>query len=295
MSMHEGPLAHRLYTWVILPEAHIVEYTVSLLGGFITFYVLLLQSLSAILFILGVGVILVALRLALIFLGPFISTNAKYIAFFVNVAVDILNVVLDAIELAVNVVLDIVDALSGKHYKIDYTHIASVSAHSIQRFISYVLHTCTPYNNVEFIAQKTLYSTVGTYTCPVVRAATPLPYIGTLTKWLLGWTSADPTPLPGNNCDLDDDNQWVCVGIAAGILDLEVLLPMFFISILLIAFGKHLWKLLITCVEALVLVPVFVLYCASKATTYCKHLYTKFVLGGNGGKQQEFEMSLLVS
>lgn len=217
----------------------------------------LLRNASIILLLLLVGMGLILSRELIILLSPVIAKNAVGIAKFFNVIFtllfDVITIIIDIVITVIKVIDLIRRIVPGCHhaahppaYKKLGTY-SPVSAEGIRRFWGDLPNRCHPYNKVGFILSKATKQQTNELLCPIVRASYPVNWMWEVTNTLFGWAIVDATPqgvhtltgvAPGNCKSNLDAPDWECVGLGVGYLVVDILLPLFLITLV--------WPLLIT-------------------------------------------------
>lgn len=189
----------------------------------------ILQSATLIWVFTMIGVYLVLARYLLMEFAPFGAKHAKIFADFVNILLDLIWGMFQAIRLVISFFVTILRTLEGKHKK----HFsvkgkpAHISAEQLRHFLLTVPVECHDFvwTSKELFLWP-LQQLLSPVFCPVLRYLWPVPWMYDLVYPVLGWASTDPTPVTGGgNCKQNSNNDWVCVGLGAGFLVLEILVP----------------------------------------------------------------------
>jgi len=205
--------------------------------------------------LLAVGVALIVIRVAFLWMIPQLISASTLVAFGVNWAIDALEVFEVIVADTVDIILDIIDVLTFS--KPDHIVSASIkwsdiSSAQIQTFLSTVSTACRPYDSIVPILNATIKMAASVSVCPVIRSVQPMPIVSSVAGALLGWMSYGWDPNPGeNNCKSDHDaNVILCSTFGAGYIVLEMLLPMMIGAILLVSMGSSIARLLATILVA---------------------------------------------
>lgn len=204
--------------------------------------------------LLGVGITLIIIRVAFLWMIPQLISVSGVVAFGVNWAIDALEIFEVIVSDTVDVILDIIDIITFS--KPDHIVSASIkwsdiSASQIRTFLSTVSTSCTPYDSIVPIFNATIKLVASQTVCPIIRSVQPMPVISTVANVLLGWMSYEWNPNPGqNNCRSSHEqaNIILCTTFGAGYIILELLLPMLIGAILLVSMGSSVFRLISTIV-----------------------------------------------
>jgi hypothetical protein len=101
------------------------------------------------------------------------------------------------------------------------------STTDIQTFFSRLPVECAAYDNIQEVFLFPAKALASPAVCPLVRFTWPVDWLYSASTTLLGWLSWDADPT-GNNCVPKDTDPyaWVCVGLGAGYIIIDILLPL---------------------------------------------------------------------
>ncbi|MGB0547712.1 MAG: hypothetical protein ACPGR8_01145 [Limisphaerales bacterium] len=179
---------------------------------------------------LAAGLALVSLRWLFMEFCPWGARHSSLVATFVNLLMDVCWAIFEAIKIAIQVIVKIVNTF--KHKKSHGVTIDDppdqVSSHDIEHFLNTIPVMCHDYvwanNELLVFPLKWLLSPS---VCPLLRYLWPVGWAFTASDALLGWVSVDPTPIAGGgNCEMPPDSHWICVGFGSGYLVLEIFVPL---------------------------------------------------------------------
>lgn len=184
---------------------------------------------------------LLGARYAIITYSPSIAHHAGVYAGIINAVVDVLDVFVLWLRGTVDLIKDAIRFFRGKGGRVHVTkpRFDPVTADGLRRAFTDLPARCVAYEGVAPVLSGAAKATLSNYTCPVIRATWPVPWLYTITDGVLGWTSENAVPpnayysgqRPGN-CEETYTADWLCIGLGAGYVALEVLLPLLLILIL---------------------------------------------------------------
>ena len=200
------------------------------------FGLLLSVFASVLLYIVAGGLVLVGARMLFFLLIPALIAAADPIV----VAINAFIVALDAFSAIVSV---FILALSAGTDEVQPLNTQTISVDEYKAFLREVVAECSSYTSLGSIWERMLAPDISTTVCPYVRAVYPT--TGNSLRGLQGFITADPDPY-GNNCDTDTPPHFasVCVGLGAGYIVLEFLVPLLLICIFLYTSGRSVLRLL---------------------------------------------------
>ena len=202
---------------------------------------LYLKHLMLILFVLGLGLLLVYLRLAIFSAIPTINE------FIVPIVIGLDAVMIDfqiqstLLKVGWNVIAKVVDTFGGslQPLKGPYNFFPRklITPKQAKAVLNDFASTCVSYDSVDIIFAKVARTLIGPSLCPVLRYIYPVKPLFDAAMWMVGWASPDPTPLGyagENNCqDSPNDFSWVCAAVGVGYVVLEVIFPILILFIAL--------------------------------------------------------------
>jgi len=210
----------------------------------------LLANFTLIAIVVSVGLGMIVLRFVVMLACPEIARHAKTYAHIINFlfgivgeafsiitvknALNLLGFLTDAEASALEAaqeatVVAIPYALGIAHFKNLFHGVnwETFSTDDIQTFFSRLPVECAAYDNIQEVFLFPAKALASPAVCPVIRFTWPVEWLYSVSTTLLGWLSwgADPT---GNNCVPQDADPyaWVCVGLGAGYIIIDVLLPL---------------------------------------------------------------------
>lgn len=176
--------------------------------------------------------------------APVIGRHAELWAVIIDLFQVTFAIVVDGIK-AIVVAIKFILEKFGAHLKNKPTHwvkVKPISARQLRRFIDNVTITCGPFHKTGELISLAASIGVGDQLCPVLRAATPLGFVGRMLHGVLGWASPDPNPQKGN-CRMPSDEggpgiECVYLGLGPIVADV-VLLPLVIILLGWLAFKAY--------------------------------------------------------
>jgi hypothetical protein len=198
----------------------------------------LVENATLIGILLAGGIILVELRTVLLALAPEFAAHAKMWAVWFTLFMPSVDIVIDAIELAIYAVRIVVDTLIGRpvppYPKILWpTHAITADAVSEFAWNLQQCHGFTPRDSVQYAVKRMASSTV----CPVRRFAYPIRILNTSLVPALHFWSFDADP-NGDSCVSYDDrvaDPRLCSMLQVGGVFLEYGLPAMVIALVAIS------------------------------------------------------------
>lgn len=190
----------------------------------------LIQSSVIIAIFIGIGVTLIAMRFLFMEFAPFGAKHAKLTADFVNILMDIIWAMFEALRVVIAAIVALVRFIEGKprkHFTVhDPPH--KISAETMRHFLLTIPVQCHDFTwSSDVLILWPLKQLLSPSFCPALRYLWPVPWLYNIVYPVLGWASEDPTPVTGgNNCQAPRTTDWVCVGFGSGYLVLEVLVPL---------------------------------------------------------------------
>tara|TARA_Y100000289_G_C3905653_1_gene141752 strand:+ start:134 stop:988 length:855 start_codon:yes stop_codon:yes gene_type:complete len=202
---------------------------------------LYLKHLTLILFVLGVSLILIYIRLAIFTAIPLINENIVPIVIGLDFVMIDFQLQSTLLKLGWDVIAGVVDTFGGhlQPLKGPYNFYPKrlLSPKQAKSALNDFASTCISYDSVDIIFAKIARTLIGPALCPVLRYLYPVKPLYDAAMWAFGWASADPTPLGyagENNCkDSPEDLSWVCAAIGVGYVMLEVIFPLLILFIAL--------------------------------------------------------------
>lgn len=203
----------------------------------------------------GIGSVLIGVRWLVFWAAPHLKHGAAIIADVITalevifkVFFDIFIGIFDATSLLIYGIEDVVCRLPGvcnvpsrpktipfKSFK----NQSYVSPSQVRHALDRVTVACVQYDNVPDMTTLAFRKYLGPSVCPMVRYLFPVSFLYEAAL-SIAWFSPDPTPIgyPGeNNCKETRANEFdfVCLGMGSGFIVLELLLPLFILTLLLAA------------------------------------------------------------
>lgn len=184
-----------------------------------------------------VGLLLVALRTALVHLAPKIEPHIKLWTEAWNVIADICEPLFATIHIVISALVDGVKFLEGKHnYKVlwpppDGKNFKRIFVRDAMEILYTIPELCRDYGSANKIVTAIFYEQVGPRACEVVRSMYPTP-LRNVSISALGWAvgDRDTAPFGENNgpgtCESNvAEMSMLCIPFESGPLILELLLP----------------------------------------------------------------------
>lgn len=210
----------------------------------------LLANFTLIAIVVSVGIGMIVLRFVVMLACPAIARHAKTYAHIINFlfgvageafslitiknALNLLGFLTDAEASPIEVVQEATTvaapyALGIAHFKnlLHGVNWHTFSTDDIQTFFSRLPVECAAYDNIQAVFLFPAKALASPAVCPVVRFTWPVDWLYSASTTLLGWLSWDADPT-GNNCVPRDTDPyaWVCVGLGAGYIIIDILLPL---------------------------------------------------------------------
>lgn len=177
-----------------------------------------------------IGIYLVLARYLFMEFAPWGARHAKLTADFVNILMDIIWAMFEAIRVVIAAIVALVRFIEGKpkkHFTVQSPP-HKISAEQMRHFLLTVPVECHDFTwaSTELLVWP-LRRLLSPSVCPVLRYLWPVPALFGMADPVLGWLSEDPTPVTGgNNCKEPPGTDWICVGFGAGYLVLEIIVPL---------------------------------------------------------------------
>jgi hypothetical protein len=209
-----------------------------------------LANFTLIAIVVSVGLGMIVLRFIVMLACPEIARHAKTYAHIINFLFGIVGEAFTIITVknALNLLGFLTDAeaslleaaqeatVIGIPYALGIAHFKNLfhgvnwntfSTDDIQTFFSRLPVECAAYDNIQEVFLFPAKALASPAVCPVVRFTWPVEWLYSVSTTLLGWLSWDADPT-GNNCVPRDTDPyaWVCVGLGAGYIIIDVLLPL---------------------------------------------------------------------
>lgn len=232
---------------------------------------LYLKHILLILFVLGLGMLLVYVRLAIFVMIPLVNEFIVPIV----IGLDYTMIFFQAESVVLKIGWDIIaGALNGLTFGATNLPIFKgpfsfypkglLSPKKAKAAINTFATTCISYDSVDVIFAKMARTLIGPSLCPVLRYIYPVKPLFDAAMWVLGWASPDPTPLGyagENNCkDSPNDFSWVCAAVGVGYVVLEVVFPLMLLFFALEVLTVPTVRLIVVLVEEVVYIVETVLH-----------------------------------
>ena len=178
------------------------------IGGLLKLFDLTLRQFSWLLFVTGLGLLLLWARETFFDIAPSIASQADAW----TVGINTLIVAVDAMMITIEAITSILASIISGQPQFDA--IPTVSAKGVQEFCETVPPACAPINSAALVLDILIRPAASPAVCPTVRYMYP--------TWVydIFWPvvdafalSYDPTPAPGNNCRCNEHctHQIACV------------------------------------------------------------------------------------
>lgn len=178
------------------------------IGGLLKLFDLTLRQFSWLLFVTGLGLLLLWARETFFDIAPSIASQADAW----TVGINMLIVAVDAMMITIEAITSILASIISGQPQFDA--IPTVSAKGVQEFCETVPPACAPINSAALVLDILIRPAASPAVCPTVRYMYP--------TWVydIFWPvvnafalSYDPTPAPGNNCRCNEHctHQIACV------------------------------------------------------------------------------------
>ena len=203
--------------------------------------------------ILFIGLVLVFARWALLEFCPYGARHSRAFTSVVNGFLDVVFAIFSMIKAAVGIIVDAVRILEGvSPTPIDiHGKPAHVTNAEMEEFFRTTPARCNDYSGLSTVLLLPTRHWMSPAVCPLIRYTWPVPWLYDITHGVLGWLSFDPTPISGappRNCALPaGDVDFLCVGLGAGYVIVEVIFPLL---ILLLVAGPLVEALVLTALSA---------------------------------------------
>jgi len=191
------------------------------------------------------GLLLVSLRTAIVWMSPWVEKHLTLVVDAWNVIGDIMEFMFLAIKLAIGAIVEAIHLLEGKKKSVPWP-IAGMKFKAVDSRdaveVAYFLPTlCRHYGTAKEIVYGLFDSQVGVRACMLLRALYPTP-ARNVSDALLGWAvgDRDTAPLgmgngPGTCEPAVADMSMVCVAFGSGALLLEIIIPLIIGCIVLVS------------------------------------------------------------
>lgn len=185
----------------------------------------------------GIGAELVLYRAVFLKLVPEMLRHLKLVTAIVDALILVFTTMENVIVIIVGIIKDILSVIPfiGHHRKAQFTmHAYNIlSTTEIAHGLTELAGTCPAFNSMPKIMSFIVKQTFNPYVCPVIRAMQPT-ILSTETHDALGWLSYNSDMYDATSCDppTDDIYMWVCTGLGAGYLLLEIALPLLVLALI---------------------------------------------------------------
>lgn len=203
-----------------------------------------------------VGLALVILRwfffLTLPTLIQFCVPLTALIDFFMTFIV----IFIDAAIAVVDVIIALIEAFTG-HATNNMVHFVGFTLFTVDQVrdeLIYILDTCEPYNDAYTVIGNAIQQAAHVPVCSATRFVYPVQWLYNPVNNMMGWMFAG-SAIPDSACGTAISNcnaplpsgaiSGICVGIGAGYIILELILPIFILILLHSAIGHGVWWLLL--------------------------------------------------
>lgn len=172
----------------------------------------------------------------LLFLRWFFLESAPDLAdtaVLVTVFVDSITTAIGVIGAAVTTIISIGHLLFGGKVAPPVVHFVEFTPTQIKAFLSAAPVVCQRYGSVGTVLGGIIVAASGNAVCPILRYLYPIAWLNPIATATIGWMATGPDP-EGNNCAPEPDDEATiafCLGLGAGYIILEVLLPLLLVAI----------------------------------------------------------------
>ena len=187
--------------------------------------------------------------------ATYIAHHAHMIANMINGPYDFLVItcyfLFDTVREIIDTVMLLPNLVQGKkvHLRDDFknfegikSHLDPVDATELANAAMDLPSRCASYDSVWPVLKGMVRPVADPVVCPVVRYTYPIPWLWSVTDWLLGWMTYGATPpsAPGlcidcvvENCNVNgtDMNDTLCVTLGVGYILAEIVLPLFLFAV----------------------------------------------------------------
>lgn len=255
-------MAPTLLSRVTTLATTIADAALALGGGIIGGCLLMVPNMQAFGLLVGLGGLLILLRFFFLKLIPTLIKMAIKLTIAVNSTTMVYYLFASGITVFVNAIRAAVDGLMGKtadSWPMPDEPVP-VTSHEITAELNLIQTTCVNYASFGELWNAVVRYVLSPHTCPFARAAYPLgePVYNAVMA-VLGWSTYDARPYPGNNCRAQQSGPaWVCVGLGTGFVVLEGLTVVLAAGIFLYTTAKGLRMLVAAYCQAVVFAIVLV-------------------------------------
>lgn len=200
-----------------------------------------------------VGYIGMAVRYVVLAWSPWLAEHCVVLVYVIDGIANLFSLTFYVIHPVINAIVDAVKLLASVgslfsgHWHQPHlkplkfaNHWSPIKPEAVRRFMMGLPARCALYDNIGTIVGRSMRSLLSPYVCPLVRVTYPVPWLWRLSNGLLGWLSYNAEPkgahVPGGrpgNCESPHDGvDWFCVSLGSGYVVMEILLPLFLVSLL---------------------------------------------------------------
>lgn len=190
----------------------------------------------SLLVLLGIGVELVVYRALFLRSIPHMLHHLGLVTAIIDTLIFVFTTMEDAVIIIVGIVKDFIHMFERSkpkpHFKLHKYKLLSTD--QIQQALTQTGATCSEYNTMPKIMSFITKQTLSPYVCPVIRATEPT-ILHKVSNNTLGWMSYSSDMYNSDSCQSppNDNYMWICSGIGAGFVILEVILPLYVLSLTL--------------------------------------------------------------
>lgn len=230
-----GEVEHKV-GHVALKLEHIVAGALALAEGCLSFVILLVTFHTLLAIVMLLGGTMVVLRRLFFWMIPALIEWADPIVLVINFQIRLLNAFCDAAIGIFDIIAITDDIFGGSMQAVPPMVWGTLTVSEYKHALKTIATTCVPYTDIWSTWQRAVMPEISPFVCPYARAIYPV--TGDVAHRFEGFVTTDPDPY-GNNCDVDRVPPYagVCVGLSAGYVILELLLPLMLLFFFLNAAG----------------------------------------------------------
>jgi hypothetical protein len=197
------------------------------------------------LYLLGVGLILIGIRLVFMFLLPTLIRFAAPLTVIIDFFETIIVIFIDAAITVVDGIIAVADFFSGKpaNNMVHFVGVKLFTVDQVRDELRYILENCRSDTNAWGVMSRILHSVSQKPVCSAMRYIYPSPWLYGASTGVAGWLyegSAIPDPSPSGqdsneNCFVHIESGYippVCAALGSGYVLVEMVVPLYLLIIL---------------------------------------------------------------